>query len=336
MGDQQVRMKDIAARAGVSTVTVSKALAGYSGVSESVRAKIVALAKEMGYEPVTERRKRKRACFNIGLLVPSAFLSKTEPFYSLVLQDVTEECSRLQCNLTTEIIGAQMEKECSVPMVIREENMDGLILLGSFSGPYLEMLSRRGRIPMVFLGFLPDNTMYDCVISDVFYAACQVTNYLLNRGHTKIGFVGRILETPLNMEQYLGYVRAMTEHGIPVREKWVITGKALERMEEPDLQPEDSPTAFVCGSDASACCLYGKLKLKGLRCPADVSIVKFGNAGYHSEEGEEFTFYELDGKEMARKAVQALIRRMNGEYSKKQISIVAGHLREKKSVQLRK
>ena len=132
MSDQRVRMKDIAEAAGVSTVAVSKALAGYSGVSESMRARIVALAKEMGYEPVAERRKRKRTSFNIGVLVPEGYLVSKEKFYSLLLQHLTEEAGRCSSNVTTEIIGPQMEKECSVPMVVREDNMDGLVLLGSF------------------------------------------------------------------------------------------------------------------------------------------------------------------------------------------------------------
>ena len=172
MSDQRVRMKDIAEAAGVSTVAVSKALAGYSGVSESMRARIVALAKEMGYEPVAERRKRKRTSFNIGVLVPEGYLVSKEKFYSLLLQHLTEEAGRCSSNVTTEIIGPQMEKECSVPMVVREDNMDGLVLLGSFGKEYLEMLFAKSRVPLVFLGFMPERGNADCVISDGFYAAC--------------------------------------------------------------------------------------------------------------------------------------------------------------------
>ncbi len=322
-------MKDIAARAGVSTVTVSKALAGYSGVSESMRSRIKELAREMGYEPVGERRKRKRDSFSVGVLVPEEYLSQTEPFYAMILQHVVDECARCKCNATTEIIGLQMEKKCSVPMVIREENMDGLILLGSFDRPYLEMLSHKSRVPLVYLGFMPDNSNADCIISDGFYAACQITNYLLNRGHTQIAFIGRILETPIYMEQYLGYVRAMTEHGLPVRKEWVITGQDLENLE---IIPEDAPTAYVCGSDAVADLLSRHLARKGLRCPEDVSIVKFGTAGYVSGREEDFTVYKLDVKEMGKKAVHALFSRMNGEYTKKHISIVTGHFQEKESV----
>ena len=332
MSGPQVRMKDIAARAGVSTVTVSKALAGYSGVSESMRSRIVMLAQEMGYEPVTERRKHKRSSFSVGVLVPEGYLSRTEPLYSIILRYVSEECARCQCNITTEIIGKQMEEKCSVPMVVREENMDGLILLGSFGTPYLEMLSQKSRVPLVYLGFMSDNSTSDSIISDGFYASCQITNYLLNRGHREIAFIGRILETPVYMEQYLGYVRAMTEHGIAVRKEWVITG---HRLETPDILPTDQVTAYVCGSDAVAHLLYQELTRLGIRCPEDVSIVKFGNDGYSACKEEDFTVYKLDNKEMARKAVHALLRRMNGEYTKKHISIVTGHFQEKESVRVR-
>ena len=334
MSDQRVRMKDIAEAAGVSTVAVSKALAGYSGVSESMRTRIVALAKEMGYEPVAERRKRKRASFNIGILVPEGYLVSKEKFYSLLLQHLTEEAGRCSSNVTTEIIGPQMEKECSVPMVVREDNMDGLILLGSFRKEYLEMLFAKSRVPLVFLGFMPERGNADCVISDGFYAACQITGYLLNRGHRRIAFVGRILETPLNMEQYLGYVRAMTEHEIPIRQEWVVTGKYLETMKKTLTPPEEIPDAFVCGSDVTAGLLIEKLADWGMRCPEDVSVVTFGNPGVSPGQDMHLATYELDGKEMARKAVSTLLRRMNGEYCKKKVSIVTGQFREADSVKI--
>ena len=80
---KQVTLSDIAERVGVSTVTVSKALSGQKGVSESVRKEITDLAEEMGYQK-SRRIKRERAIsghYNIGVLIADRYMGTYSSFY---------------------------------------------------------------------------------------------------------------------------------------------------------------------------------------------------------------------------------------------------------------
>lgn len=78
-----VKLADIAARVGVSTVTVSKALSGQKGVSEEMRARIRKLADEMGYRQPSAVKKEtgKTRSYTIGVLIEEEYLDKYESFY---------------------------------------------------------------------------------------------------------------------------------------------------------------------------------------------------------------------------------------------------------------
>ena len=87
---KSVKMSDIAAHVGVSTVTVSKALSGQKGVSESMRAEIIKLADEMGYVPPASRHASDAEHgYNIGVLINEMFLGKYSSFYWQMYQEVT-------------------------------------------------------------------------------------------------------------------------------------------------------------------------------------------------------------------------------------------------------
>jgi LacI family purine nucleotide synthesis repressor len=70
----------------------------------------------------------------------------------------------------------------------------------------------------------------------------------------------------------------------------------------------------------------------GVRCPQDVSIVGYDNFSYSAISERMFTTYEVDTREMARKAVHNMIHKLNGEYYRKGVTIVTGRIVERDSV----
>jgi LacI family transcriptional regulator/LacI family purine nucleotide synthesis repressor len=144
-----------------------------------------------------------------------------------------------------------------------------------------------------------------------------------------------VLSTSSVTDRYLGYVRALMERNIPVREDWVIADRSRETLLlDEDVYfslPEELPTAFVCNSDLAAGLLSRKLAHRGLLCPDDISIVGFDHFT-ELEEAIPFTTYAVDTKEMVRKAASLLLRRIHGDYCRKSVSIVEGRLIEQGSV----
>lgn len=95
---------------------------------------------------------------------------------------------------------------------------------------------------------------------------------------------------------------------------------------------KEQPTAYVCNSDLTASKVIKKLEEQGHRVPEDFSVVGFDNYLYPGLCDVDITTYEVDMKEMARKTIHVLLKKMNGERYRQGISIVEGHLVMKNSV----
>ena len=331
-----VRMKDIAERAGVSTVSVSKALSGQRGVSEEMRKKIRDIAREMGYRPPRTKAEKSFVSYNLGILMAERFFDRFNSFYGNLQQLAAEEAAKMKCFTMLEQVTDQMEREGALPKLLQDGNADGVIVLGVLAEDYLEKLRRESGVPFMYLDFTSARYQRDSVISDSFYGAYQLTNYLFGKGHRRIAYVGTLLSTGSITDRYLGYLKSMMEHGVQVPPEWVINDRdpvtGLMDTEKYYQLPEELPTAFVCNCDLTASYLYRKLEERGIRCPQDVSIASYDNFAYPGITNVQFTTYEVDTREMARKAVHKLIHKLNGDYYRKGVTIVTGRLIEGNTV----
>ncbi len=334
---KSVRLSDIAASLGVSTVTVSKALSGQKGVSETLRSRIVELADSMGYVPPSkEPREAKQNGYTLGVLVGERYLDKYDSFYLQLYNQLTGRAIARQCFTLLEPLDITAEKERRLPKMVEEGRVDGIIVMGRLSFDYLDFLNDNCRMPVIYLDFCDKKKESDAVISDSYYGAYRLTNYLFGMGHTQIGYVGTVLATGSITDRYMGYMRSMMEHGCEVKNEWVIEDREKEHgVIDPDkylVLPDELPTAFVCNCDLAASYLVRKLTARGLKVPEDISVVGYDNFLYPGLCDVEITTYEVDIKEMARRAVHTLIKKISGEDYRRRVYIVEGHMVIKDSV----
>lgn len=332
-----VKLADIAERVGVSSVTVSKALSGQKGVSEELREKIKKLAEEMGYRPPSAvRRERGQKGYNIGVLIAERYFAKYDSFYWQLYQQVAMKAAPEECFTLMEIVGERMELLNEMPKLIAEHKADGIIIIGRLADSYLDFLKQNVQIPIIYLDFCDEKAESDAVVSDSYYGAYRMTNYLFEMGHERIAYVGTLLSTGSITDRYMGYCRALMEHGIPLRRDWVIPDRDLETgklyLADCIQLPEDMPTAFFCNCDLTASILIRRLQDAGCRVPEDISVAGYDNYLYPGLCGVALTTYEVDMKEMAHRAVHILIRKMSGEACRQGVSIVEGRLVVKDSV----
>ncbi len=331
-----VRMKDIAEKANVSTVTVSKALSGQKGVSEQKREEIIRIAKKMGYKAKTDRSQRCNVSYNLGILMASRFFDQLNSFYGNLQMLMSNEAVKKECFATMEVISPEMERDLVLPKLLSQEKVDGYLVLGCLDEKYLDYMDEKSDIPYIYVDFAHSSNHRDCVISDSYYGAYQLTNYLFEMGHRKIAYVGTVLTTGSITDRYLGFLKSMMEHGEEVRDEWVIPDRDKETgMMDASKYfniPKEMPTAFVCNCDLAASYLERKLSDLGYSCPEDISIAGYDNLSYPYLTDLRFTTYEVDTKEMARKAVHNLIHKINREYYRKGTVIVVGHLIRRETV----
>lgn len=331
-----VKLADIAERVGVSTVTVSKALSGQKGVSEEMREKIRQLADELGYkQPSAIRKDSPSQSYNIGVLIRERYLDKYDSFYLQIYQRITAKAVSKECFTIMEPISDAMEQANEVPKVVREQKADGIIIIGRLAGEYLSFLNSRLAVPILYVDFCNEEMDLDAVISDSYYGAYYLTNYLFEMGHRKIAYVGTLLATGSITDRYLGYVKSLLEHGIKPRPEWLIDDRYPDSgiMDEEIIRlPEDMPTAFFCNCDLAASMLIRKLEEHGYRVPEDISVAGYDNYLFPGLCDVPLTTYEVDMKEMARKAVNTLLKKMRKESYRPGICVVEGHMVIKESV----
>ena len=305
-----VKMADIAERLGVSTVTVSKALSGQRGVSEEVRDKIIMLADKMGYKAPATQKKERPSSLNIGVIISNRYLAEYESFYWKLYQEVAAK---------------GMQKECFIlflPRLLAEKKADGLIVIGKPGYNYAEFLKEVAGIPLVFLDFYETDASVDCFISDGFYGTYVLTNYLIERGHTDIAYVGTLFATESITDRYLGYVKALMEHGITPTSEYLIKDRDIESGMRDGYSLDEFPASLIIKA----------LQDRGYSVPDDVSVVGYDDFLYPGLCDVDITTYAVDIKEMAKGAVNTLIKKISGESYKKGIHVVEGHMVEKASV----
>nr|WP_308743001.1 LacI family DNA-binding transcriptional regulator [uncultured Anaerocolumna sp.] len=327
-----VKLADIASVLNVSTVTVSKALADKQGVSEEMREKIKVLAKEMGYRhPSSIKSESNIVSKNIGVIVSERYLSQYTSFYWELYQNVVTQGSNKDCFTLLEVLNRQDEKNLVCPKIIREKKVDGLIIIGKISKEFREKLYEVSQVPLLLLDFYDEKSQYDSVISDSYYGMYLMTNYLFEMGHKDIAYVGSLLATSSITDRYFGYCKSLLEHGVKVREEWVLSDRNIESGDIIINIPKNMPTAFVCNCDFVASILIRELNKNGYRVPEDISVVGFDNFLFPSLSNVGITTYEVDMKEMAIISVEAILEKIQGTY-KGGIKVVEGQVIIKESV----
>lgn len=328
-----VRMADIARKVGVSTVTVSKALADKDGVSEEIRAKIKETAQEMGYQQgAASRRARTGSTGNIGILVAARFVHDgANSFYWELYQRVVSRLLTANYYGILELLPEETERQLALPHVLQDGKIDGLIVIGQVSSDYRRMLQEKMLVPTVFLDTYDSGDTGCSVISDGYYGMYLVTSYVLARGHRKVHFVGTLDATSSISDRYFGYCRAMMEHGLSVTPEMVLP----DRDEHGSLRfalPQELPSAYVCNCDITAYQLISQLKERGLQVPADISVAGFDDFRVPYISVPEITTYAVNMSGMARTCVDALQQQIHHQHPVAGIKIVSGHLVTRDSV----
>lgn len=320
-----VRMSDIAARAGVSTVTVSKALAGKEGVSEEIRAKIKALADEMSYRQPSFSKREQKKTGNIGILIPAGYVTKSRSFYWEIYEMLVSCLTAAGYYGILEMVQREEEKRLIQPRVLQDEKIDGLIFMGQTEHAYREMLRKRSQIPTVFLDSYDIMNDSDCIISDGYHGMCTITNHLIELGHKKIDFVGSLHSTSSIIDRYFGYCRVMMEHGLDVTPDMVIPDRHEDGAIDIHL-PEELPTAFVCNCDLAACEVIHKLGTRGLKVPEDISVTGFDDYVYSGLISAGLTTYAVDINAMVHVCLNHLMKKIYNSHYSSNLMTISGHL----------
>ena len=277
-----VRLKDIAQQAGVSIMTVSKALRDAADVSAGTKTRIKLLAQQMGYVPDSSAQGlRSRTTRLFGL----AISSMTNPIFSRVVLAIEERAYELGYDvLLAHTLNIPEREEACIRRFL-SRRVEGIFIspvyrMSTEARIYQELFAR--RVPTVLLGHTaPFCNQFVNVETDDVLASYSATQHLLKLGHKRIAFLAGPLAVPWTQERFEGYRRALRESGLDVDDKLVFqAGRTVEDGANAALQminEASDATAIQAVNDLVAVGCAQEMLKQGLRIPQDLSIVGFGN-----------------------------------------------------------
>lgn len=305
-------MRELGKRLGVSAVTVSKALAGRSGVSEEMRARIVSLADELGYVNPNAQPERKAAGLDVGILIPAHFFS-SESFYAMLYKELVQCLTEAGHFGLLELVPRETREELALPNLLRSRRVDALILLGQPpEKAYTELLVAQ-PLPVICMDFFDVSITADMVVGDSAGGAALLTQHLIDRGHRDIAFYGEVSATSSIMERYLGYLATMMSNGLTPPAEYRISDRDVRGRLTPLTLPAKRPTALVCNSDWSARWAIDQLRQQGLRVPEDISVVGYDDFSYSPPTVPALTTYRVHQADMCRTVVRLIGERCAGD-----------------------
>lgn len=308
---ENVSMNEIANIFKVSKVTVSKALNDKPGVSDELRKEIKKRAEQMGYRINSAARSLKtNKAFNIGILIAERFIEDPASYYFGVWGKLTTVLSDLGYSAIMETLTVKNENELNLPMMYSERKVDGLIILGQLKKDYLNLFENFD-MPVVFFDFYIKDSNVDSVVIDNFYSGYQITNMLVSKGHTRIGFVGNIYSTSSIQDRFLGYYRSLLENKIPINYDYCVSDRNDDGQLIELTLPKQMPTAFVCNNDQVAYRYIQMLNKHGIKVPIDCSIVSFDNTIFSTLSNPPITTVDTHVEEMVNVVTKVMLKKIN-------------------------
>ena len=311
-----VTIKDISRKCGVSPATVSKALNGYDDISEETIRLVRQTASELNYTPNAAARLLKTSIsHNIGVLfVDDTMSGLTHEYFSYILNSVKEEAEISGYDIT--FISQKLGKrKMSFLQHCLYRNCDGVVIASvNFDSKAVHELIN-SDVPVVTIDYAFDNV--SSVLSDNVEGAYELTSYLLNMGHRKIGYIfGE--QTSVTNKRLVGFNKALKEHGVSIPPEYLVQGRyhdaevvreATARL----MDLPDPPTAIMFPDDISFLGGQAELTRRGLRIPEDISVCGYDGINLSGLLQPPLTTWHQDadriGKESVRKLIETIEHR---------------------------
>jgi LacI family repressor for deo operon, udp, cdd, tsx, nupC, and nupG len=276
---KRTSIKDVARLAGVSTATVSRALANPEQVAEATRDKVAAAVLETGYVAnAMARNLRRRRTNTVVVLVPDI----SNPFYSNIIQGIERVAHSHHYRILLGDVQQEAEREQTYVNLVMQKQADGVISL-SRSLPFELTPDQREPNPdwppLVMACEYYGHIDVPVVRIDNRAAAVDAVQHLLQLGHRRIAYIDGPQDYPICAERRAGYEQAIVEAGIDADPQLEVQGdfslqSGAEVMHQL-LGREHIPSAVFAANDEMAIGAIKAIKSVGLSVPADISVVGF-------------------------------------------------------------
>jgi len=307
-------VREVALAAGVSPITVSRALHRPALVSEATREHVLAVVKELGYVPnllagsLASSKSRL-----VAILLPTIANS----IYASVVQAIMERLTEAGYQALIGPTGYSPEKEEELLEAILGRRPDGIVLTGTLHTPASrERLAALG-IPVVEAWDLGTEALDMQVGFSHEQVGEALAEYFVARGYRRFGVIS--VDDPRALRRNLALRARLVELGIselpmevlPLPATWEVGRIGLSRLLEHPTPPE----LVLCSSDTLALGVVAEASSRGLRIPEQLAVVGFGDTSNGRFATPALSTVSVNADEMGRAVAQSLLDRLAGDQS---------------------
>jgi LacI family transcriptional regulator len=307
--DRRPTIMDVAAAAGVSVATVSKAVNGRYGVASQTVDRVLAVVAELGYESsLIASSMRSRTTGVIGVLV-----ADFEPFSAEILKGVGRALRDTRYDLLaySGSHGTAEGWERRSLSRLSGTLIDGAIMVTP------TVVNVGTEVPVVAIDPHTGPADQPTVECDSFSGAIQATRHLIELGHSRIGFIAGRTDLRSSIARDAGYRRALADAGIPVNAALIGSGSyrqdAVRVAALEMLSRVDRPTAVFAANDISALEIMKVAAELGLDVPRDLSIIGFDDVPEASASNPALSTVRQPMQTLGAEAARMLLSLMQGE-----------------------
>ncbi|MET3380336.1 LacI family DNA-binding transcriptional regulator [Variovorax paradoxus] len=298
----------VAAKAGVSVATVSRAFNFPDKVTPATRELVERVARELNYVPnASARTLRTQRSRVLGVVLPTLL----NPTFAECLQGIARAAVAGGYAIIPVTTGYKLDEEERAVHLLLAGNVDGLILVVSnpSTSAALPRLQAAGAPYVLAYNRHPD---HPCVSVDSEGAVADAVTRLVLLGHRRIAMVsGTLAASDRAQQRYRGYLKGMTEAGLaaPALIEVPFVETAVDALSS-QLQARNRPTALICSNDLLAIRSIRAAHLSSLSVPGDLSVVGFDGIALGEDLTPALTTITQPNSDIGRHSVELLIQAM--------------------------
>lgn len=311
---EDITLKTIATKLGISISTVSRALKNHPDIKETTRKAVYELAEQLDYEPnqlafqLLNRRSK-----TIGVVVPKISYA----LYLQALPGMAEVAEKHGYQLLICQTDDSYEKEVRQIQSLLSSRTSGIVLSMSANTTNYDHLHKiqRKNVPLVLFNRDCEEITCSKVLIDNHQAAYEATALLIGQGRRRIAFFRGPEQLQISQKRLEGYIQALTDHGIGVDESII---KVAEQEKDSviaainELFDSGAPhDAILAYSDQIAQWALVLAKQRRIRIPEDLAIIGFYNEPTNELLDPPLSSVSQPAYEMGVKAMELVFKELN-------------------------
>ncbi|MBB6633800.1 LacI family DNA-binding transcriptional regulator [Cohnella thailandensis] len=320
----KVGIKDIAARANVSTATVSYVLNGTRNVKPATKERVLRVIEELNFKPnaIAQSLKNRRTD-TIGVIAEDVTVFNVPE----IIDGINDYADRhdlhiLLTNLRLDKrIGRGFDRVESyrkhmenAVAELQGKQVEGIVYIGVHPRDLTGMIDTHGK-PIVYTYCYTQDDI--SIQYDDEQASYDAMAYLVKQGHSKIAIISGTMDSLPSRMRFNGFYKAVTEFSLPFNPDWIKMGdwetESGFRLAQELLSLPEPPTAILAMNDVMAAGVLRAASEAGVAVPGELSVIGFDNREFSGYLTPRMTTLELPLHEMGYRAMDSLMKAIRGE-----------------------